>query len=87
MAKKKKGYRKSGMEKFLDGLSMTLTAIGGLNWGIVGFGNIFNKDWNLVSMLVGKWAWVENLVYVLVGLGAVYLIVMWLGKVMKKMVG
>lgn len=86
MAKKKIGYRKkSGIMRFLDGLSMTLTTVGGLNWGIVGLGNIFNKDWNLVNMLIGKWAWIENLVYVLAGLSAVYLIAMWLGKIMKKM--
>jgi len=49
-----------------------LMAIGALNWGLVGIGGFLGSDWNLVNMLLGAWPMVEWLVYVLVGLAAVY---------------
>lgn len=45
---------------------MVLLWVGGLNWGLVGLLNV-----NLVEMLVGS-GMLANLVYVLVGLSAVY---------------
>lgn len=48
-------------------VAVTLLWVGGLNWGLVG---LFN--FNLVSMLVGAWPVVEKLVYILVGVSAVY---------------
>ena len=44
-----------------------LLAIGGLNWGLVG---LFDLD--LVQTLLGAWPMLVRLVYVLVGLSAVY---------------
>lgn len=41
--------------------------IGGLNWGLVG---LFNLD--LVNLLFGSMPAIANLVYVLVGVSAVY---------------
>ncbi len=41
--------------------------IGALNWGLVGA-----FDMNLVNMLVGGYPMVETLVYVAVGLSALY---------------
>lgn len=52
--------------KALHIITFALLVIGGLNWGLVAF------DFNLVSMLVGKWPAVEKIVYILVGLSAVY---------------
>lgn len=52
--------------KALHLIAFALLVIGGLNWGLVAF------DLNLVSMLVGKWPAVEKVVYILVGLSAVY---------------
>ena len=54
--------------KALHMVSWILLVIGGLNWGLVGV----NSEWNLVSMLLGSWPMVERLVYILVGLSAVY---------------
>ena len=52
--------------KALHGIAFVLLVIGGLNWGLVAF------DYNLVSLLVGNWPVVEQIVYVLVGLSAIY---------------
>jgi len=49
-----------------------LLVIGGLNWGLVGLGYFLNTDLNVVNMLLGAWAAVENLVYVVVGLAALW---------------
>ena len=48
--------------------------VGGLNWGLVGLGWLVGggADWNVVHMLLGAWPMVEGVVYVLVGLSAVY---------------
>ena len=54
--------------------AFTLLVIGGLNWGLVGLGGFMGSDWNVVHMILGNWATLEWLVYVLVGLSAVYLI-------------
>jgi uncharacterized membrane protein YuzA (DUF378 family) len=47
-------------------VSVVLLSIGGLNWLLTAFG------YNVVKMLVGTWPTVEMLVYVLVGLAALY---------------
>ena len=54
-----------------------LVMIGALNWGLVGLGWwMGGADWNVVHMILGSWPMIEGLVYVLVGLSAVYEIVM-----------
>lgn len=52
--------------------SCWLVLIGALNWGLVGVGDFVGSDLNVVHMVVGSWPQVESLVYVLVGLAAVY---------------
>jgi len=52
-------------------VSFWLLAVGGLNWGLVGLGGFFGGDWNVVHMIFGSWMWLENLVYLLVGVSAV----------------
>ncbi len=47
-----------------------LLFVGGLNWGLVGLGGFLGNDLNVVHMLLGTWAWLENGVYLLVGLAA-----------------
>lgn len=47
-------------------VAFILLVVGGLNWGLSAFG------WNVVNMVVGSWPMLENLIYVLVGLSAVY---------------
>lgn len=53
--------------KWLHMSAMTLLWVGGLNWGLVG---LFGVD--LVDMLLGGMPALANLVYILVGLSAVY---------------
>ncbi|HTK59583.1 MAG TPA: DUF378 domain-containing protein [Candidatus Baltobacteraceae bacterium] len=57
----------------LCGLHMAawvLVMVGALNWGLYGLARI-----NLVNMLFGSWPLVERVVYILVGLGAVAMLV------------
>lgn len=53
--------------KELHMVSFTLVVVGALNWGLVALLNF-----NLVNALLGSWPGVEKLVYVLVGVAAVY---------------
>jgi len=55
-------------------ISFILLVIGGLNWGLVGLGDWFGGNWNVVNLLLGSWSGVEALVYVLVGVSAVVLL-------------
>ncbi len=59
--------------KTLDAIALVLVIIGGLNWLLVAI----SPDYNLVTMLFGSMAWLVSTVYVLVGLSAIYLIVVW----------
>ena len=56
--------------KVLDMLSLILVIVGGLNWGLVGLANF-----NLVDTIFGSMSLLSRLVYVLVGLAAIYLAV------------
>ena len=53
--------------KWLHMVAYILLWVGGLNWGLIGL-----FKFNLVSALFGSYPTVEMLVYVLVGLSAVY---------------
>ncbi len=62
-----------GERTYMKGLHMVtflLVIVGALNWGLVGLLNL-----NLVTVLVGSIPTAEKLVYILVGLSAVYLLV------------
>lgn len=52
-------------------VALVLAIIGGLNWGLVG---VFSFD--LVKTLFGDMSAVSRIVYILVGLSAIYLLVM-----------
>ncbi len=58
----------------LDMVSKWLVIIGGLNWGLVGLGGFINAKLNVINLLLGKIVVVENLVYLLVGLSALYML-------------
>lgn len=60
--------------KMLHMLAFILTVVGALNWGLVGLGYFMGGDWNLVHMILGSVASLENLVYVLVGVSAAWLV-------------
>ncbi len=51
----------------LDWVAMVLMIVGGLNWGLVG-----QFDFNLVAALFGSQTPLSRIVYVLVGLSALY---------------
>jgi uncharacterized membrane protein YuzA (DUF378 family) len=58
--------------KTLHLVTWILIIVGALNWGVVGLGNLMGESWNVVSMLLGAWPTLEQLVYALVGVSAVY---------------
>ena len=53
----------------LDWIALILVIVGGLNWGLVG---LFQFD--LVKAIFGSIPVLQNVVYVLVGISAVYMI-------------
>ena len=57
------------MNKTLDLIAQILVIIGGLNWGLVGLLNM-----NVVDMIFGFMPLLATVVYVLVGLSALYMI-------------
>ena len=59
----------------LSQVSRILVVVGGVNWGLMGLGYFFGgADWNVVHMLLGSVLALENIVYVLVGAAAVYMV-------------
>ncbi len=52
----------------LDVIAIILVIIGGLNWGLVGLLNI-----DVVAAIFGAMSVVSRIVYILVGLSAIYL--------------
>ncbi len=61
----------------LEWVAFVLVMVGALNWGLVG---AFGYD--LVAMLFGAMSTLSRIVYVLVGLGALYMV---FGAFTKKM--
>lgn len=55
--------------KYLHIVAFILVIVGGLNWGLTALG------FNVVNMILGSVPMVEQIVYLLVGLSAVYLAV------------
>jgi hypothetical protein len=53
----------------LDWIALVLVIVGGLNWGLVGA-----FDFNLVDSIFGEGSALSRIVYVLVGLSAIYLL-------------
>ena len=49
-----------------------LVLVGALNWGLIGLGSFLGFDGNIVELLLGSMPTVVNIVYVLVGISAVY---------------
>lgn len=55
--------------KILNCVCLTLTIIGAVNWGIVGF-----FDYNLVDAIFGTGSALSRIIYGAVGLSGIYLI-------------
>ena len=66
--------------KALGLVASILLVIGGLNWGLVG---LFNVD--VVASIFGAGSFLSRLIYVVVGLAAVYMILDVTGVVKKQM--
>ena len=63
--------------KALHMVAFVLAMVGALNWGLVGLGMLAGgANWNVVHMILGQWMSLEAIVYVLVGLSAVWLMIM-----------
>ncbi len=58
--------------KVLDVIVAILLVIGGLNWGLVG---IFGFD--LVAAIFGQMSVLSRIVYILVGISALYQAILW----------
>ena len=58
--------------KSIDVIVAILLVVGGLNWGLVG---IFNFD--LVATIFGAMSLLSRIVYILVGVSAVYQAILW----------
>ena len=61
--------RNTAVRRFnaIDWIAMTLLIVGGLNWGLVGL-----ADFNLVAAIFGEGSALSRLVYILVGLAALF---------------
>lgn len=53
----------------LDWVFLVLLAVGGLNWGLIGL-----FDFDLVATILGDMSLLARLVYVVVGISAVYVL-------------
>lgn len=55
--------------KVFDYLALTISIIGAVNWGLIGF-----FEFNLVAFLFGNGTLLSRIVYALVGLSGLYLV-------------
>jgi uncharacterized membrane protein YuzA (DUF378 family) len=60
--------------KGLHSIAFVLVIIGGINWGLIGLGGFLGQELNVVHMILSFSPQLEWLVYVLVGVSAVYLV-------------
>jgi uncharacterized membrane protein YuzA (DUF378 family) len=65
----KSSNKKESIMKTFNIICLTLTIIGAIVWGIVGFFNF-----NIVDALFGTGSWFSRIIYALVGLSGLYLI-------------
>lgn len=63
----------------LNTIAFVLLVVGGLNWGLVGL-----FEWDLIASIFGEMSMVTRAVYTLVGISAVYKLVMWCQCKCKK---
>ena len=53
----------------MDATALTISIIGAINWGLIGFFNF-----NLVSFLFGSMTWLSRIIYAIVGICGIYLL-------------
>lgn len=61
--------------------------IGAVNWGLVGLGGFFGGNWNVVNLLLGSWPSLEWIVYILVGVSAIFMLMKGNCKACKASMG
>ena len=61
-------------------VAFVLILVGALNWGLVGLGMLMGSNLNLVTALFGTWPTVEAIVYLLVGVAALYKVALMVAK-------
>jgi uncharacterized membrane protein YuzA (DUF378 family) len=62
------------MKNTLYSVSFILTCLGALQWGIVGIGGFFGKNFNIIAILTKGNTMIEYGIYTLVGLaGLLYI--------------
>ena len=52
-----------------------LLVIGGLNWGLIGVGNLLGSNWNVIGLILGGIPVLRDIIYILVGLAAIKAII------------
>ena len=57
--------------KFFDWIAILLVVVGGLNWGLVGLFEI-----NLITQFLGEMTTLTRIVYLAIGLSAIYVFFM-----------
>jgi uncharacterized membrane protein YuzA (DUF378 family) len=58
-------------------IARILVVIGGINWGLIGLGMLVGgpgSNWNVVNMIFGTIPTLEAVVYVLVGVAAIWMV-------------
>ncbi len=60
--------------KALHVTAWVLLVIGGLDWGLIGLGGFANANWNVIGLLLGNWPQLVWIIYILVGLSALWLL-------------
>ena len=53
-------------------IALILLVIGGLNWGLVGLGMLIKANLNIVNLIFGSVPVLEAIIYLLVGLAALF---------------
>lgn len=64
------GLLKGGVMKWINTLAMVLLVFGGLNWGLVGV-----ADFNIIMWVFIAMPKVQHLIYILIGIAAIWKIV------------
>jgi len=65
----KKGVISMAVRNPVDLIALILVIVGGLNWGLVGL-----VDFNLVTAIFGEGSVLSRIIYILVGIAALYMI-------------
>lgn len=56
-------------------VAFILVIVGGINWGIVGLTGLMGNSLNLVALIFSFMPALTNIVYILVGISAVYVFI------------